>query len=109
MTEYLTELTDKNFKDFTKSGIALVDIKSSWCYPCKMMEPIIDDISNEYHSQIKIGKMDTDSNVETVNLLDIRSVPTFIIYKDGQIVERYSGFTTKEKLKEALKKHIPQE
>ena len=80
------KVTDSTYQSFTESGIALIDFKAEWCSPCKALSPIVEELSNEYDN-VKIGKVDVDENPETSKQLGIRSIPTILIYKDGQIVE----------------------
>ena len=102
MIEYIIELTDNNFSEFTKNGIVLVDIKAEWCQPCKQLSPIIGEISNDFLGKVLVGKLDADSNPETISLLGIRSVPTLILYKDGNIIETKTGMMTKQKISELI-------
>jgi len=99
------KITDSNFQDFTSTGVALVDIKAEWCVPCKAIGPIVEELSNEYDN-VKIGKLDADENRETVHSLGIRSIPTILIYKDGQVVEKHVGGASKIQLKELIDKHL---
>jgi thioredoxin 1 len=98
-------VTDENYAGFIESGTVLLDIKAEWCGPCKQISPIVEELSNEY-DDVKIGKMDADINKETLNLLGIRSIPTLIVFKDGQIMERHTGMIQKSQLKSLIDKHI---
>ena len=99
------KVTDATYQSFTENGIALVDFKTEWCGPCKALSPIIDELSNEYDN-VKIGKVDADENPETSQKLGIRSIPTILIYKDGQIVEKHVGNASKAQLKSLIDKHL---
>jgi thioredoxin 1 len=99
------KITDSNFQDFTSTGVSLVDIFTNWCGPCKAIAPIIEELSNEYDN-VKIGKLDADENRETVQSLGIRSIPTILVYKDGEIVEKHVGGASKIQLKELIDKHL---
>lgn len=98
------KVTESNYQDFTSSGIVLLDIKAEWCGPCKVLSPIIDQLSEEL-TNIKIGKMDADESRDTCQQLGIRSIPTIIIFKDGQIVEKHTGMIQKPQLVSLLEKH----
>lgn len=107
MVIYVTDLSDDIYKDFISSGLVLIDIHAHWCNPCKMIGPIVDDISSEYFEQgLKVGKVDADINPETIAELGIRSIPTLVLYKDGEIVEKLVGMTTKEKLSNLIEEYI---
>ena len=99
------KITDSTFQDFTSTGVALVDIKTEWCGPCKVLSPIVEELSNEYDN-VRIGKLDADENIETVKSLGIRGIPTILIYKDGEMVEKHIGGASKIQLKELIDKHL---
>ena len=94
--------TDDNFKDETASGVVLVDFFATWCGPCKMMAPVIDELATEYEGKAKIGKLDVDESSKSAAEFGVQSIPTLILFKDGQEVDRMIGFQSKEVLKEKL-------
>lgn len=98
-------LTDKNFKKEVLESKApvLVDFWASWCPPCKMVEPIIEELSTELDGRIKVGKMNVDQNNMTAANYEIRGVPTFIIFNSGKEILRRTGAQSKQQLKEMLK------
>ncbi len=106
MISYITELTDTNYKNFTDKGLVLVDIKAEWCGPCKTLSPIIDRISSEYHGKISVGKLDADESSEIISELGVRNIPTVLLYKNGEIVERNTGMVSEVKLKEMINSHL---
>lgn len=107
MVAYITELNDQNYKTFTESGLVLIDIKTDWCGPCKMISPLVDEISSEYHDKgLSVGKLDADTNKETITELGVRNIPTILLYKNGEIVDRSTGAITKQKLVEMIDKHL---
>lgn len=101
-----TELNDGNYSDFIKDGVVLVDVYTTWCGPCKVISPIIDQISSDYYGQIKVGKLDADQNPETVTELLVRNIPTILIYKDGEIVERKVGAIQKRDLTDLIDQYL---
>jgi thioredoxin 1 len=103
---YITELNEENYNSFTKTGLVLVDIKAEWCGPCKVIEPIIEKISTDYFGKLSVGKLDADTARELTVKLGIRNIPTILIYKDGEIVEKSVGSTTKEKLTNLIESQL---
>ena len=99
------KVTDSTYANFTENGVVLVDFWAPWCRPCLMLGPIVEELSNEYDN-VKIGKVDVDENPETSKQLGIRSIPTILIYKDGQIVEKHVGGASKAQLKSLIDKHL---
>lgn len=90
-------ITDKNFEEIIKGDLpVLIDLFASWCGPCKAMSPIIEELSNEYEGKIIIGKMDVDTNVETPSKFGIRSIPTLLFFKNGEVVDRLVGAQKKD-------------
>jgi thioredoxin 1 len=101
-----TELTDETYKDFVSSGVVLVDVFTFWCNPCKVISPIIDEISSDYYGRIRVGKLDADQNPETIVDLLVRNIPTILIYKDGEIVERKVGMIQKRQLTDLIDQYL---
>lgn len=107
MISYITELNNENYQLITESGeLVVVDIAAEWCNPCRQLSPIIDELSADYQGQVVFGKLDADQSKEITGPLGIRSIPTILIYKNGEIVERNSGLIQKQKLAELINKHI---
>lgn len=110
MIAYITELTDDNYKPFvSKNGLVLVDIWASWCVPCDIISPIIDQISNEFHEKVSVGKLEADKadkNRETLVNLNVRNIPTILLYKNGEVVDKSVGAVSKEKLVEMINNHL---
>jgi thioredoxin 1 len=106
MIAFITELNEENFKSFINNDLALVDIKAEWCGPCKMISPIVDEISNEYQGKLSVGKLDADNNRDIVSELVIRSIPTLLLYKNGEIVDRLVGGVSKQKIVDLIEQYI---
>ena len=102
MVAYITELNGENYDEFVSNGLVLVDIWATWCGPCKMISPIVDEISSDYVDRIKVGKCDADANRDKVMELGVRNIPTIFFYKDGQIVDQTHGAVTKKKLTDII-------
>ena len=101
-------LTDKNFKEeVLESRIpVLVDFWASWCPPCKMIEPVIEELSAEFDGAIKVRKLNVDQNSITPADYSISGVPTFIVFSAGEEVLRRTGAQSKQQLKEMLKEAL---
>ena len=102
-------LTDQNFEtEVLKSEVpVLVDFFADWCGPCQMQGPIIEELATEMKDQkVKIGKLNVDQAPETAKKYNVMSIPTLIIFKDGQPTETMTGLQNKEALKEKLEKLI---
>ncbi|MBM7688307.1 thioredoxin [Enterococcus ureilyticus] len=100
-------ITDKDFSTETDSGLVLIDFWATWCGPCRMQSPILEQLSEEYdESEVKIAKMDVDENPETPASFGIMSIPTLLLKKDGEVVEKAVGVHSKEQLRALIEKHM---
>ncbi len=97
-------LTDNNFKSeiLEKNGVALIDFWAEWCGPCRMITPIIEELSSEYKDKATIGKVNVDDNAEVTMEYGVRSIPTLLFFKDGKLVDRHVGATSKKVLTDKL-------
>jgi thioredoxin 1 len=84
----------------------LVDFWAEWCAPCKMLDPIVDEIAEEYQGKLRIAKIDADANTDVVTRYGVMGMPTLILFKNGEEVERISGFKTKDKIMSKFGEHI---
>jgi len=102
------EVTDANFEDeVLKSDIpVLVDYWAVWCAPCKMIAPLVEEIAEEKEGVIKVAKMDVDNNPATATKFGIRSIPTLMIFKGGELVDQIIGAVPKSMIEEKLQKHV---
>ena len=94
------EFTESNFEnEVIQSDVpVLVDFWAPWCGPCKMVAPIVEEISGEYAGRLKVGKLNTDDNQMVASQFGIMSIPTLMIFKDGEVVERIVGAQPKDAL-----------
>ncbi|EHI75463.1 thioredoxin [Streptococcus criceti] len=96
-------VTDKTFDEETAQGLVLVDFWATWCGPCRMQSPILEQISEEYdEDELRVLKMDVDENPETARKFGIMSIPTLLFKKDGQVVKQVAGVHTKDQIKQIL-------
>ncbi len=95
-------ISAKDFEDFIKDDIVLVDFYATWCGPCKMLAPIVEEISN---SGVKCGKMDIDKNIELAMKYGIEVIPYVMIFKNGVAVDKSIGFATKNEIENLINKN----
>jgi thioredoxin 1 len=94
------EFTDTNFPSevLESEGVAVVDFWAEWCGPCRMLTPIIEELYEEYEGKVKVGKLNVDQNPEVSMKYGVRSIPTILILKNGEVVDKHVGVTTKQAL-----------
>ncbi|HCS51424.1 thioredoxin [Rubinisphaera sp.] len=102
------EFTDDNFSTEVLQGdqAVLVDFWAPWCGPCKMLTPTIEELANDYAGKARIGKLNTDDNPNTASEHGISAIPTLMVFKGGELVERLTGVVPKEQLAATLEKHL---
>ncbi len=103
----LTRLTDDNFQDSIKEGLVLVDFWAEWCAPCKQLTPILEEIAESGEIEgLVIGKMDIDDNPNTPTGFGVRSIPTLILFQDGQAVATKAGLVPKGEILDFIRSAI---
>jgi thioredoxin 1 len=102
------EVTDGNFQhEVLESDLpVLVDFWAVWCGPCKMIAPVVEELAGEYDGKLKVGKLDVDNNPETSMKFGVRSIPTLMVFKGGQVVEQIIGAMPKRNLVAKLTPHL---
>ena len=100
--------TDANFQEtvLDHKGVAVIDFWAEWCGPCRVVGPIIEELAVEYQGKATVGKLDVDHNPEVAMRYGIRSIPTILFLKDGEVVDKQVGAASKQVLAEKLKQHI---
>ncbi len=108
MSKHVKEFTDANFEDHvTKSEIpVLVDFWATWCGPCKAIAPLIEEIAEQYDGKVKVGKLDVDQNQNSAMKYGVRSIPTLLILKDGEVINQIVGSVPKTEITDKLESII---
>ncbi|WP_207941181.1 thioredoxin [Enterococcus sp. DIV2402] len=100
-------ITDATFAEETDKGLVLIDFWATWCGPCRMQAPILEQLAENYdEDEFKIVKMDVDENPETPASFGVMSIPTLILKKDGQVVDKAIGVQTKEQIEAMIAPHM---
>ncbi len=109
-SEHTLTLTDGDFEHtvLNSDKPVLVDFWAEWCGPCRMIAPAVEGLADEYNGRASVGKLNIDQNPNTPMKYGVRSIPTLLLFKDGQVVESTVGVTGKEQLAALLDKHVAQ-
>ncbi|WP_172368962.1 thioredoxin [Sporosarcina jiandibaonis] len=97
--------SDNDFAQNIEEGVVLVDFWAPWCGPCKMIAPVLEELDGEIEGKAKIVKVDVDENQGTASQYGIMSIPTLLLFKDGEVVDKVVGFQPKEALAQLIEKH----
>lgn len=101
----IVKATDQDFGEKISDGLVLVDFWAAWCGPCKMIAPVLEELDSEMSDQVQIVKLDVDENQETAQKYGVMSIPTLILFKDGEKVDQTMGFQPKDALEQFVQKH----
>ena len=101
-------ITDDNFEEEVNSSEipVLIDYWATWCGPCKMVGPLVEEIASEFSDKIKVGKLDVDTNQASAAQQNVMSIPTLLLFKEGQVVAQHVGTLSKNQLKELVEENL---
>jgi thioredoxin 1 len=106
MAENVLKITTENFASTIANGVTLVDFWADWCGPCKMLAPVLDAVGAEFAGKAKVGKINVDEQESLARQFGIMSIPTLIIFKNGQQMEKVSGFRQQNVISAMIKKYL---
>lgn len=107
MSDNVKTVTDSEFSSFLASSpLAIVDLWAPWCGPCRMIAPIIDQVADEFAGKVAVGKLNVDENGQTPAKFSVRSIPTILFFKNGQLVETVVGAVAKPQLVAKIQQHL---
>ncbi len=110
MGDAIQAVTDASFQsdviDASKTQPVMVDFWADWCRPCHMLTPTVEEVAREHSGKIKVVKLNIDDNMGTPGKFNIRSIPTLLVFKGGQVAEQIVGAVPKEQIVKALQRHI---
>lgn len=98
--------TDEGFEKEVSEGITFVNFSAPWCGPCKMMAPSLEALSEELEGKVKFVKINVDDHQKTASSLKVRGIPAFFVYKDGEMIENFVGYNSKDQLENQITKHL---
>lgn len=102
------EITDGNFQEkvMENKGVTVIDFWAEWCGPCRMITPIIEELSAEYDGKALIGKLNVDENPQVAMKYGIMSIPTLLVLRNGEVVDKHVGVTSKKALADKIEKQL---
>jgi thioredoxin 1 len=108
MGQFTVEITDQSFQSevMEANELVMVDFWAVWCMPCKAIAPILEDLGESYKDKVKIGKVDVDNNPEVASQYGIRSIPTLMLFKNGELVDKFVGAGPKNVYVDLIEKHL---
>lgn len=98
----MINLSENNIHLIKEAKVALIQFSADWCGPCRMISPMIDDISKEFEGKAVVGKLNVDENGETARFYNVMSIPTLLFFKNGQLVDKQVGVVSKDVLRNKI-------
>ena len=105
-SDKIVELNSDNFDQETQGEPILVDFWAEWCSPCKMVAPVLDELADEWDGKVRIGKLNLDHHREVAARFGVQSIPTFLLFKDGQIADQIVGVMPKAAFQKFIGRHV---
>lgn len=107
MADNTTLVTDETFESEIEqhSGLAVVDFWATWCSPCRMIAPILEQLATEHAGKLKVAKLDVDTNIRTATRFNVRSIPLLLFFKDGKVVDQIVGAVPKAQIQSKIEQH----
>ncbi len=107
-SDHTVTVTDETFEGEVEQSdsLTLVDFWAEWCGPCKMIAPTIEELAESYSGRLKVAKLDVDENQRTAQKYAVRSIPSLLFFKDGQVVDTVVGAVRKQRLEEVIEAHL---
>jgi thioredoxin 1 len=104
----IAEITDANFQQeiADNGGLSMVDFWAEWCGPCRLIAPFVEQLAEQYAGQVKVGKLDVDANQRTAAQFGVRSIPTVLFFRNGQVVDQVVGAVPKPALDRKIQEHL---
>ena len=104
----IATITDANFQSeiADNDGLSMVDFWASWCGPCRIIAPFVEELAEEYAGKVTVAKMDVDANQRTAAQFGVRSIPTVLFFKDGKVVDTVIGAVLKQALDRKIQEHL---
>ena len=101
-------VTDSDFDQQVEKtdGLTVVDFWATWCGPCRMIAPILDQLAVDYKDQVKVTKLDVDANIKTATRFNVRSIPMLLFFKGGKVVDQIVGAVPRQTIEAKLKQHV---
>ncbi|MGH7668453.1 MAG: thioredoxin [Gemmatimonadaceae bacterium] len=102
-----TAVTDGTFEQEVEksAGLTIVDFWATWCGPCRMIAPVLDQLATEYAGKVKVAKLDVDTNIKTATRFNVRSIPLLLFFKDGKVVDQIVGAVPRAHIESKLQQH----